>query len=491
MTWGFYGRGDELQALHDILSRGRWFFARITGRRRIGKTTLVQRALSELGDSRPVLYVQIPDSAPAGVLSSVGDAMQTFGVDTTRFPAPSSLHELATLVGALARAGYLIAFDEFQYFSRKRLYDFTSYLQAEVDQLSADAGSVPGGLFVLGSLHAELVALLEDRHAPLYNRTTDDLELDHLDIASVLELLEEHADAEPERLLFLWNLFEGVPKFYRDCYEQGALAGDRGDILRRMFFRSSSPLRSEAEHWFLGELHGRYDAVLKFVARHPGCNHADIENHIRTLSPQTAEQVGGHLKILLERYRMIERRLPVFAPPKARRSRYYVRDNFLRAWLDALQGPVSAINFRPETLLVEQADASLESAEGHGLERLAAQLYEERARKGVGDFALTRRIDGYWDRGGTELDLVAVDEEAKVLRIATCKRSPAKLVPDLPSYDGHIERFLADRKHREYRDWKLEKEAIAPRVDASTRTAIREAGYTPRDLVDLTDGLRP
>ena len=36
-------------------------------------------------------------------------------------------------------------------------------------------------------------------------------------------------------------------------------------------------------------------------------------------------------EILIERYRMIERRLPVFARPKAPRSCYYARDNFLRS----------------------------------------------------------------------------------------------------------------------------------------------------------------
>ena len=45
MTWGFYGRSTELDDLSRVLDRRRWFFARITGRRRIGKTTLVQRAL--------------------------------------------------------------------------------------------------------------------------------------------------------------------------------------------------------------------------------------------------------------------------------------------------------------------------------------------------------------------------------------------------------------------------------------------------------------
>lgn len=40
--WRFYGRSTELDALTAILNRRRWFFAKITGRRRIGKTTLVQ-----------------------------------------------------------------------------------------------------------------------------------------------------------------------------------------------------------------------------------------------------------------------------------------------------------------------------------------------------------------------------------------------------------------------------------------------------------------
>ena len=90
MSWGFYGRSRELAQLDGIFARGRWFFARITGRRRIGKTALVQRALQNLG-GRQIFYVQVPDSGPAGVLSAVHDAMDTFGLPIERFPRPDSL----------------------------------------------------------------------------------------------------------------------------------------------------------------------------------------------------------------------------------------------------------------------------------------------------------------------------------------------------------------------------------------------------------------
>ena len=47
MEWGFYGRHAELEQLRAILGRGRWFFAKLSGRRRIGKTTLIQQAMRD------------------------------------------------------------------------------------------------------------------------------------------------------------------------------------------------------------------------------------------------------------------------------------------------------------------------------------------------------------------------------------------------------------------------------------------------------------
>ena len=481
--WAFYGRQTELGQLEEILSRRRWFFLQISGRRRIGKTTLIQQALLAAGVSK-TLYIQIPDSDPAGVVAACNGYLETFGLEER----VHSLGELARLIASLAESGYVVALDEFQYFHRKPLFDFCSLLQAEVDRLSARAGQVPGGLIVLGSLHAEMTALLDDRQAPLFNRATDTLELGHLDIGSVLEILRAHADEDPERLLFLWNLFEGVPKFYRDAYEQGVLDADRETVLRKLFFSSSSPLRNEADNWFLRELRGRYDMVLQFLASHPGCNNAAIEAHLAEVSgPGEARQVGGHLKILSERYRMIERRLPIFARPKARSGRYYIRDNFLRAWLSALQKPVSASAFRPLDMLVSQADERLREVEGHALEDLAAQLYEERSRLGLGDFALSERIRGYWDRSDVEIDLVAVSEDQKAIRFGSCKRQGEKLARSIPALVAAAERFLG--AHKAYQGWNVDYVAIAPRITEGEAAEIQRQGAVPQSLGELCDGL--
>ena len=76
--WTFYGRKEQLAELERMFGRNRWFFAKVTGRRRIGKTSLIQRAMQGIKSKQPNFYEQVPDSEPTGVLSVVNDALETF-----------------------------------------------------------------------------------------------------------------------------------------------------------------------------------------------------------------------------------------------------------------------------------------------------------------------------------------------------------------------------------------------------------------------------
>jgi hypothetical protein len=163
-------------------------------------------------------------------------------------------------------------------------------------------------------------------------------------------------------------------------------------------------------------------------------------------------------------------------------------DNFLESWLAAIAPSVAAREFRPQSQLIAEAVDRLQVVEGKGLEKLAGQLYEERSRKGVGDFPLTNRILGYWDKNDTEIDLVAVNETDRRLRFGSCKRSPGKLIADINNFKGHVTRFL--ETFREYQDWQIEHVAIAPQLDADQRRVLARHDIIPQDLVDLTEGLQ-
>ena len=141
-AWKFYGRDEQLGDLERMLDRKRWFFAKVTGRRRIGKTALIQRAMQEIQSKQPVFYVQLPDSEPSGVLSAVNDALDTFRVPANQYPRPGDLLQLAKLLESMAADGFILILDEFQYFNRKGYEQFCSYLQASVDRLAAKADRV-------------------------------------------------------------------------------------------------------------------------------------------------------------------------------------------------------------------------------------------------------------------------------------------------------------------------------------------------------------
>ena len=161
----------------------------------------------------------------------------------------------------------------------------------------------------------------------------------------------------------------------------------------------------------------------------------------------------------------------------------------MRAWLSALSAPVAAIHFSPLTPLIDQADNKLVTIEGGAFEKLVGHLYEERSRKGIGDFPLSARVRGYWDKKDTEIDLVAIDESVPRLRFGTCKRDEGGLFSSARDLNTHIATFL--KAYPKYAGWKIERAAIAPALSTDARNALERDGCVAQDLGDLLEGLAP
>lgn len=484
-TWGFYGRTREIAMIEDILGRGRWFFCAISGRRRIGKTSLIREAVQAAG--RRVLYIQIPDSDERGVIQAFQDTLESLGETTALAQRFRTFKEIVSLISVLCDIGYIVILDEFQYFHRKGLSSFQSLLQAEIDKLRGTDG---GGLFVLGSIHTEMSAILEDRNAPLFNRITDRIGVEHWDFETLFEMFDTHGIDDPAHQLFLWSLFEGVPKFYRDAFDAGVLIprdGYRQETLRRLFFEGSSPLRDEADNWFLREFRGRYDTVLRLLARLGPCSHGTLTEEFGRAGTESEKQLGGYLKILVENYRMVERQMPIFAGKKDRKGRYAITDNFLMSWLGGLAKNVSAARMMPLAKPLAAADEALATVEGFTFEKMIRQLTVECSRKDCGDFTLSEMVQGYWNSADIEIDLVAINEDDRTIRFGSCKRSADK--HDMTAFDGHVERFLKTKDGRRFAGWTIQKALYSPAFSDDQRHHLQSLGYVCRDIPDFRNVL--
>ncbi len=507
-TWKFYGRRDELDAVKNLLSQRRWFFCAISGRRRIGKTSLIRQALLEIeGDSllrQGALYFQVPDSDERDVVSVFADALAVF---SDAFPgllpdavSPSALRrfsDMARAIGALCRAGIVVIIDEFQYFNRKALSPFTSLLQAEVDMLT---GSGAGGIFVLGSIHTEMTALLEDRGSPLYARVTDRLALDHWDFATLFQVFADQGVTSPRDWLSFWSVFEGVPKFYRDCAYQGTFqAGDQtaaARIIDSLFLSARAPLIEEAGTWFLRELRGAGVSLLRLLARQQPCAH-------QQLSAAYAESLGDgksfatYLNTLIDRYRLVERLLPVFGQIGGRQARYQIGDNFLAAWLAGIEPAVQAARVQPLAQAIQVGEIRLATHEGYTFERMIRKLMAEASRRGVPDFPLTDLVTGYWNRPRDaarliEIDIVAINETEQRVRFGSCKRAEAKHTREsLAAFRQHVADFLSTATGRRFKTWQAQYALYAPDFSAKNREELTAQGYLCVDLTDYHRWLLP
>ncbi|MEK8087488.1 ATP-binding protein [Aquabacterium sp. A3] len=503
MSWKFYGRSDELDSMHRLLSRQRWFFCAISGRRRIGKTSLIREALQALPQAAKAVYLQVPDSDERDVVAVFADALKAaspMGLPATLHPdSLRRFSDMAKAIGTLCHAGWVVILDEFQYFNRKSLSAFTSLLQAEVDQLT---GSACGGIFVLGSIHTEMTALLEDRSSPLYARVTDRMALDHWDFHTLFQVFDDHGVTEPEDWLSLWGLFEGVPKFYRDCANQGVfvpinpgLSAPMDNLGMRaaeaLFFSTSAPLAEEAGTWFMRELRGASVSILRLLAQQQPCAHQQLSDAYQQ-STGDDKPIANYLNTLIDRYRLVERQQPVFAKASgSRQARYQISDNFLAAWLAAIEPGVQAARVQPLSRALDITAHKLATHEGHVFERMIRKLMAEASRRAVGDFALTDMVTGYWNRPHdasrlVEIDIVALNETEQTVRFGSCKRSETKHDrASLAKTHQHIQDFLSTSNGKRFKGWKQERALYAPRFTDLQRTALQQQGWICVDLRDF------
>jgi hypothetical protein len=185
---------------------------------------------------------------------------------------------------------------------------------------------------------------------------------------------------------------------------------------------------------------------------------------------------------------MVEKLHPVFAGERSRKSRYVITDNFLASWLRGLARNVQVARIRPVNEAIGRSDEGLRNQEGYGFEKMIRLLVEECSRKGVGDFALTDFVRGYWNKAGgsdVEIDLVAYNDESQVVRFGSCKRSAARHDgSNLRSFDGHIGRFLKSKEGHRFTGWSMQRALYAPVFEVEKRKALEAKGYICRDLID-------
>jgi AAA+ ATPase superfamily predicted ATPase len=296
----FLDRHDELTRLERYWSSDRAEFVVLTGRRRVGKSRLLEESFRDkphlhVVGTAQTLRVQLIDVSRE-LARATGDPL----LATQTLDSWDAVLTYLGQHGQERRFGVVI--DEFSYFV-DQAPELPSLLQRWWDQLGA-RGQIK---LILASSHVGYMDRLLQGDQPLFGRRSGELRLQPFDYADAGRFFPDY---DPVDRLRAYGVFGGMPAYLAACEPNRSLA----DNLRRRILEPDAYLRSEPLYLLAQERTvtqpASYLSILRAIAK--GQTQPNLI--VQAAGFRSPADIAPHLQRLQE-FRLVERLLPVTAEP--------------------------------------------------------------------------------------------------------------------------------------------------------------------------------
>lgn len=388
----FCGRQDELRELAKIRerSRGGSQFTVVTGRRRVGKTELVEKAFND--GVTPYLYFLVTQRSEKDLCAILQEEANKV-VDPPILGAAERFSQLFEAIMAYSASKPLtLVIDEFQEFDRIDRGIFGE-MQGVWDRCRKKSKL---NLVVCGSVNRLMAKIFFDDSQPLYGRNTGKLSITPFPVALLKSVMAKHnAGYSGRDLLALWTLTGGIARYVELFVDARALT--RKKMLDNVFSLSSSYIdegRVILSEEF-GKEYGVYFSILSAISA-GRTSFAEIRNIVGT-------DIGGQLTKLETTYSVISKKQPAFDKATNKNCLYQIDDCFVRFWFRFVYKYMHLIAQKKLRLLESVVERDMDAFSGFALEQYFKAKFLE-------DGSYTR-IGSWWDRKGeNEIDLVCENE---------------------------------------------------------------------------------
>lgn len=417
----FFDRKDEIATLRKIRdnAENNAQFTVLTGRRRIGKTSLVLKAY----DDKPFLYFFVGRKAESLLCGEFRQEVERkLGIKLAG--TPSGFAELFDYLMQLSQQQSITLFiDEFQNFERVNPSIFSD--MQKIWDINHSESRI--NLVVCGSVYSMMTKIFRDNNEPLYNRQNRFMNIRAFQPSVLKDIFNEYnPDYTNEDLLALYTFTGGVAKYVQLLVDDNALTLDK---MIDSIVSSDSVFINEGRSILVEEFGKDYDtyfSILSAIASGK-TRRSEIESII-------GKQVGGYLSRLEDDYGIIVKEIPIGASPLSKNAVYIIRDNFFTFWFRFIfkYAHILEIDGYEQLCVIIKRDYATFS--GMTLERYFRAKAKESKRYTI--------IGRWWDRKGeNEIDMVAANELDKKVEIYEIKRNRKNI--SYPILDNKSKKMLS------------------------------------------------
>ena len=313
----FVGRHQELEQLNQAYQENDFQFTVIYGRRRIGKTSLINEFLK---DKKAIYYVALEENAEDN-LKRFSDAISIFkNTDQGGKEKFANFEECFKEITRLAKKQRVILIiDEFPYLA-KAYPTISSMLQSYIDHEFKETNLF---LILCGSSMSFMERQVLGYQSPLYGRRTLALKLEPFKLSEAHEMLPK---LSKEDAFIINTVCGGVPQYLSYMSDSMSVA----DNIKKNFLSKSGRLFDEPNNLLQQELRDptNYNSIINAIAS-GASKHGKIAQsaHLQT-GPLTT-----YLNNLID-LGIVEKKLPVTEQKKSRSKNivYHICDGMFRFW---------------------------------------------------------------------------------------------------------------------------------------------------------------
>lgn len=409
----FVGRERELKALDTIYRSDKFEFAVLYGRRRVGKTALINEFIR---DKKAIYFMGVESNAKQN-LENFSKSIMEFNTDIFADTSFSSFQTALEYVFHLAeKERIVLAIDEYPYVARASK-SLASTLQLLIDKRKDTSKLM---LILCGSSMSYMEDHVLAYKAPLYGRRTAQMKLLPFDFEETCRYLSGMSD---EDKALMYGVVGGTPQYLLQINNKLSVA----DNIKNTFLNPTSFLFEEPLNLLKQEVRepAIYTAIITAIAT----GHSRM-SEISSKVGEESNVCAIYLKNLVS-LGIVEKETP-YGEKTSRKSVYSIADNMFRFWYRFVLENNSVIARGAADLVYKRIEPYFADYMGKVFEDICTQYLWKQLLTGNSPIEFTA-LGRWWGnnpatKSQAEIDIMGKQDKDTVL-FGECKWTNEKVDP--------------------------------------------------------------